>query len=99
MDAAAWISEHAGPMLDALRAPYVVDVLRSERGGSTSAIGEALCERVAALRATALVVAPHTKGRIKTLFLGSTASHVVHHSHVPVFVLREPCLAPETFAP
>lgn len=74
-------------------------MLRSESGGSTHAIGEAICKRVAALRATALVVAPHTRGRIKTLLLGSTASYIVHHCRAPVFVLREACLAPDTFAP
>ena len=44
--------------------------------------------RAAKLEATAIVLAKHGKSKLKQLFLGSTAKHLVESSPIPVVVLH-----------
>ena len=54
-----------------------------------SSVGALICARAEVLHAAVVVVARHTKGRIKEAFLGSVSAYVTRHCKSPVVVVHD----------
>lgn len=71
--------------------PYNIEIERCHKPDNDM-VGELLCRRAEHLGACGLVMASHCKGLLTEMFVGSVTKFAVHHSKVPLFVLREACL-------
>ena len=53
-------------------------------------IGQLICQKASDIGACMVVMAKHSRGALKELFVGSVTSHCIHHSRVPVLVVSAP---------
>jgi hypothetical protein len=51
-------------------------------------VGEIVCNHAKMLKATAVVMAPHGKGRMKEFFVGSVCNHCLHRCEAPLVMVR-----------
>jgi hypothetical protein len=54
---------------------------------SAASIGSVIVRKAEELRASAVVMASHSRGRIAEIFLGSVTAYVLHHSSVPLLIV------------
>jgi nucleotide-binding universal stress UspA family protein len=54
---------------------------------SAASIGSVIVRKAEDLRASAIVLASHSRGRIAEIFLGSVTAYVLHHSTVPLLIV------------
>ena len=71
----------------------VVHIVKSEV--DTESVGHILVKKAEQLRATALVLSSHNRGKVAEFFLGSVTAFCTHRSAVPVVVVpNRPPLQP-----
>ncbi len=63
-----------------------MEVVRA--GGDANSIGHAICSRAQQLQAQLLVLAPHSKGAIKRILVGSVTDHCLKAAQCPVLVFK-----------
>ena len=85
-NAEAFVGRRFAPQLRRRGVRFVVEVARGNL--DTRSIGEVVCERAEELGATAIVMAPHERGRVREWVVGSVCNHCLHHSETPVVVVR-----------
>ena len=68
------------------RIRFVVDVRRSNL--DTWSVGEVICDHAERLGATAIVMAPHGRGRLREWFVGSACRHCLRRSKVALVIVR-----------
>ena len=69
-----------------LRARFVVDVRRSNLDNWS--VGEVICDHAERMGATAIVMAPHSRGRLREWFVGSACRHCLRRSKTPLVIVR-----------
>ena len=65
---------------------FVLDVRRSNL--DTWSVGEVICDHAERLGATAIVMAPHGRGRLREWFVGSACRHCLRRSKVALVIAR-----------
>ena len=65
---------------------FVLDIRRGDL--STCSVVELICDHAERVKATAIVMAPHGKGRVREFFIGSTTKHCLSKSKVSLVVVR-----------
>ena len=68
------------------RARFVVDVRRSNLDNWS--VGEVICDHAERIGATAIVMAPHGRGRLREWFVGSACRHCLRRSKTPLVIVR-----------
>ena len=66
--------------------PYAVEIVHFLTDADS--IGEAICKRADALKASAVCMAKHQRGAISEFFLGSTTKYCTAHCKAPLVVLH-----------
>ena len=69
-----------------LRARFVVETRRSNL--DTWSVGEVICDHAERMGATAIVMAPHGRGRLREWFVGSACRHCLRRSKTPLVIVR-----------
>lgn len=57
---------------------------------SATRVGHCICAEAEALHASCVVVAAHSRGRIRELFVGSVTEYCVHNCSRPLVIVRPP---------
>ena len=84
--AEAFIAKRFVPLLERINVKHVVDVTRGDTNNWS--VGEIVCNHAKMLKATAVVMAPHGKGRMKEFFVGSVCNHCLHRCEAPLVMVR-----------
>ena len=66
--------------------PYHVSILRG--ADDAESVGQMICEKADELRAVAIIMAAHNKGRLVRFIVGSTTQYCIRNSHVTVLVMQ-----------
>eukprot|EP00884_Botryococcus_braunii_P002094 jgi/Botrbrau1/11886/Bobra.126_2s0019.1 len=81
-----FITQRFLPKLGNLEPSPVVHVVRADV--DTDSIGNVVCRKVDELKATALIMASHSKTKLQEFFLGSVTNFCTHHCRKPVLVVK-----------
>lgn len=81
------IDARFAPLADAMGAPYHVAIDRAP-DGSADAVANAVVDRAAAIGASLVAMAAHSKGPLARFCVGSVTKHVVDRSPATVLVMR-----------
>jgi nucleotide-binding universal stress UspA family protein len=57
--------------------------------GDAESIGQVVCNRVQQLHAKLLVLAPHSKGAVRRILVGSVTDYCAKHCTAPVLIVKE----------
>ena len=85
-NARAFIAKRFEPILQKAGVKFVIDVTRGDTNNWS--VGEIVCNHAKMLKATAVVMAPHGKGRMKEFFVGSVCNHCLHRCEAPLVMVR-----------
>ena len=85
-NARAFIAKRFEPILKKAGVKFVIDVTRGDTNNWS--VGEIVCNHAKMLKATAVVMAPHGKGRMKEFFVGSVCNHCLHRCEAPLVMVR-----------
>ncbi|GAB4820414.1 hypothetical protein N2152v2_007460 [Parachlorella kessleri] len=84
--AKGFCSKRFCPMLDEHKVEHTVEVVQA--GGEAAAIGGALCDKAQQLHARLLVLAPHRKGAVKRILVGSVTDYCLSKAPCPVLIVK-----------
>lgn len=85
-DAKAFMKTRFVTKLATRNIPYKVEIVHFLTDNDS--IGEAICKRAEVLKAAAVVLAKHQRGRISEFFLGSVTKYCTAHCTAPLVVLH-----------
>jgi hypothetical protein len=85
-NAEAFVKRRFAPLLRRADVRHVLDV--SLGNIDNHSIGEIICDVAEKIGASAVVMAPHGKGRVREWFVGSVCNHCVHHANTPLVIVR-----------
>ena len=69
-----------------VQVPYHVSILCG--ADDAESVGQMICEKADELRAVAIIMAAHNKGRLVRFIVGSTTQYCIRNSHVTVLVMQ-----------
>ena len=69
-----------------MQVPYHVSILRG--ADDAESVGQMICEKADELRAVAIIMAAHNKGRLVRFIVGSTTKYCIRNGHVTVLVMQ-----------
>ena len=87
-DAERYIAEKISPALEVAGFQYTAEVVAYETDNSS--VGEIICERAVDADVAAVIMASHSKSRVREFFIGSVANYCLHRCKKPVIVFRAP---------
>ena len=75
-----------GSRINGPKTRFVVETRRSNL--DTWSVGEVICDHAERVGATAIVMAPHGRGRLREWFVGSACRHCLRRSKTPLVIVR-----------
>ena len=75
-----------GSRINGPKTRFVVETRRSNL--DTWSVGEVICDHAERMGATAIVMAPHGRGRLREWFVGSACRHCLRRSKTPLVIVR-----------
>ena len=88
LDAERYIAEKIAPALEVAGCHYIVEIFAYETDDSS--VGEIICERAVDEDVAAVIMASHSKARVREFFIGSVANYCLHRCKKPVIVAGAP---------
>ena len=75
-DAERYIAEKIAPALEVAGCHYTVEIFAYETDNSS--VGEIICERAVDEDVAVVIMASHSKSRVREFFIGSVANYCLH---------------------